>query len=229
MSPTKKKNDYGYINCVRCGERIKRTGPSQKYCKPCWIEHRKETVGQTFIGLSPRPCSDCGEMIKQPTNACQHYCSECIKLRDAERNREYAEDWRRKHGCKIVGTPMVCVMCGEEFPYSSGPQKYCNECSRIFKQLQYKRNHKFQPFRELAIIRDKRKCQICGTKYKLHVHHIDKRGIYHSHPNHEQNNLITLCVHCHSGVHWGKLECPKSIELERRDDEWQKVTQQVGY
>lgn len=229
MAPTKRKVDYGYINCIRCGERTKRTGPSQKFCKPCWIEHRKETVGQTFIGLLPRPCNDCGRIIENPKAPSHRYCDECIKLREAEQNRQTATKWRRKHGCVPVGTPTICEICDEEFPYSSGPQKYCSKCRKIYNQYQYKQNHRFQPYRELTIFRDKRKCQVCGSSENLHVHHIDKRGIGHPHPNHSLDNLITLCRTCHAGVHWDKIECPTPIKTDEGwDVKWQKVTQQVG-
>jgi hypothetical protein len=59
------------------------------------------------------------------------------------------------------------------------------------------------------LIRDNYRCQSCGQKEKLHIHHIltgeDKRNIERAHNtvldseiyDHE-NNLITLCERCHS-------------------------------
>ena len=36
-------------------------------------------------------------------------------------------------------------------------------------------------------------CKICGSRDKLHVHHIDG-----NHKNNEINNLVWLCVRCHN-------------------------------
>jgi 5-methylcytosine-specific restriction endonuclease McrA len=55
--------------------------------------------------------------------------------------------------------------------------------------------------------RDKHKCQVCSrkidTKRKSHIHHIDgnKR-------NNNQDNLILLCVSCHTAIHSKRTEAP---------------------
>lgn len=49
--------------------------------------------------------------------------------------------------------------------------------------------------------RDSNKCRICGVLVGLEVHHIEGEfadalpEVYNA-----QNNLITLCHHCHSGI-----------------------------
>jgi 5-methylcytosine-specific restriction endonuclease McrA len=49
--------------------------------------------------------------------------------------------------------------------------------------------------------RDNWRCQFCGTRSNLQVHHI----IYRSHGGHDsENNLITACVTCHEQIHLGK-------------------------
>jgi 5-methylcytosine-specific restriction endonuclease McrA len=51
-------------------------------------------------------------------------------------------------------------------------------------------------------IRDEYKCQICGKKkLKLAIHHID-----YIKENLDENNLITLCVSCHSKTNYNREE-----------------------
>ena len=58
--------------------------------------------------------------------------------------------------------------------------------------------------------RDGWKCQHCGTRNHLHVHHI----VYRSEGGTDtSDNLVTLCVFCHDGVHQNKL----SIWAENED------------
>jgi 5-methylcytosine-specific restriction endonuclease McrA len=49
--------------------------------------------------------------------------------------------------------------------------------------------------------RDNWRCQFCGARSNLQVHHIIYRG--HGGPDSE-NNLITACVTCHEQIHLGK-------------------------
>ena len=57
------------------------------------------------------------------------------------------------------------------------------------------------PLRLKILERDNWRCQFCGTRSNLQVHHI----IYRSHggPD-DEDNLITVCVTCHEQIHLGK-------------------------
>jgi len=58
----------------------------------------------------------------------------------------------------------------------------------------------YEGLREQVLRRDSWKCQCCGTRSDLEVHHKEFR----SHGgNDSEENLITLCVGCHSLVHRG--------------------------
>lgn len=69
--------------------------------------------------------------------------------------------------------------------------------------------------REAILNRDGYTCQICGKKHtRLEVHHIIFRG---QGGTDDENNLITLCEDCHTGIHSGKITLnkkPKKMNLE---------------
>lgn len=48
-------------------------------------------------------------------------------------------------------------------------------------------------------------CANCGTENKIHIHHIDNQGRHNLNkglkPNNSLNNLILLCVRCHTSRH----------------------------
>ena len=71
-------------------------------------------------------------------------------------------------------------------------------------------NYGWASKREAILNRDRYSCQICGKKHtRLEVHHI----IYRSNGGtDDENNLITLCEDCHSGIHNGKVVLFKKIK-----------------
>lgn len=55
----------------------------------------------------------------------------------------------------------------------------------------------FYLMRTFVLDRDNRSCQICGTKTRrLDIHHKDQNK-----DNNKAENLITLCLSCHSKIH----------------------------
>ena len=58
----------------------------------------------------------------------------------------------------------------------------------------------YRIFRENVLSRDHYKCQCCGLKKKLHVHHIFSYK-YYSSLRTDVNNGITLCKYCHQKYH----------------------------
>ena len=61
----------------------------------------------------------------------------------------------------------------------------------------------FQNVREYVLARDGHKCQRCGkSQVPLHVHHIESRQTGGDAPN----NLVTLCIECHDGIHRGSVQ-----------------------
>lgn len=76
-------------------------------------------------------------------------------------------------------------------------------------------NYGWASRREAILNRDGYTCQICGKKHTgLEVHHIIFRG---QGGTDDENNLITLCEDCHTGIHSGKITLnkkPKKMNLE---------------
>jgi len=58
--------------------------------------------------------------------------------------------------------------------------------------------HSYNKLRLEILRRDGWRCQLCGKRQNLEVHHIQLR----SHSGHDtRDNLITLCVDCHATTH----------------------------
>ena len=56
----------------------------------------------------------------------------------------------------------------------------------------------YAELRERILRRDRWQCQFCGSRTNLEVHHQQFRS--HSGED-EEENLITLCINCHSVIH----------------------------
>jgi 5-methylcytosine-specific restriction endonuclease McrA len=58
----------------------------------------------------------------------------------------------------------------------------------------------YERLRQQVLRRDGWRCQCCGSKSNLEVHHKDLRS---QGGDDSEENLITLCVECHSILHGG--------------------------
>lgn len=83
--------------------------------------------------------------------------------------------------------------------------RYGKTHERVVKKGESKRRNqrnKLDPDSRLRILkRDKNKCTKCGSKEKLHVHHIVPKSKGGSN---ESQNLTTLCDLCHAEEHRGE-------------------------
>jgi len=59
----------------------------------------------------------------------------------------------------------------------------------------------------------KARCEVCGSTWAVQVHHIKTRG---SGGDDSPDNLIALCVECHSKAHSGQLTKQRLLEVKRR-------------
>ena len=62
----------------------------------------------------------------------------------------------------------------------------------------------YEDVRRQVLCRDGWRCQGCGTMSNLEVHHKEFRS---QAGDDSDQNLITLCVRCHAGVHKGAQPC----------------------
>lgn len=103
----------------------------------------------------------------------------------------------------------LCCNCCKEPLYSKWYCKKCLEKLRVAGKKCYYKNHeknkekrkhrnwqkRFGGNRTKVIERDNHSCQICGYNKKVRVHHINEN------PNDNRlENLITLCIICHTVV-----------------------------
>jgi 5-methylcytosine-specific restriction endonuclease McrA len=62
----------------------------------------------------------------------------------------------------------------------------------------------YEDVRQQVLRRDGWRCQSCGTISNLEVHH----KAFRSHAGEDsEENLITLCIECHDGIHKGAKLC----------------------
>jgi 5-methylcytosine-specific restriction endonuclease McrA len=72
------------------------------------------------------------------------------------------------------------------------------------KQVRFKRSRlrlDSEPYEELrrqVLRRDGWRCQVCGSRQNLHVHHKQHRS---QQGDDDDLNLITLCARCHEHLH----------------------------
>jgi len=168
-----KVSHFGEITCPDCGKTIFKQSPNQKRCKACALVAH----GETKIGLSPRPCKWCGEMITNPSSPAQKYHTGCYQKRKRQRATERMREYRK------------------EKPYIF---------QRIRRQ-QYDKEY-FDGLRDFVLARDNYTCQMCGTtdRNKLRVHHKDHNGrnVSKNQRNNKPDNLVTVCTSCHAKHHW---------------------------
>lgn len=91
------------------------------------------------------------------------------------------------------------------------PDYICDDCYSPVKNIgnihirnraeyhEYLESDHWKDLRRAVLRRAKNKCQMCGSKYRLDVHHNSYANLGHEHPD----DLIVLCRRCHS-LHHGK-------------------------
>ncbi len=207
---------YGTLECPDCGTNVVKTSPNLKRCKPCALKSRR----RTGKGFAEKECKACHKTYK-PTGATQEYCAVCGPAHHKKRNKKYLAKLRRSKGQMVLGTPIQCSSCGDDFPYTAGPQHRCPPCQKKHEitkihewlasdqerlkkyTVKAKDNYSFGGNRQKTLERDNHTCQRCGAKEDLHVHHIDGNGttIEREKRNNSLDNLITYCRGCHTSVH----------------------------
>jgi 5-methylcytosine-specific restriction endonuclease McrA len=146
-------------------------------------------------------------------------CPICGDEFNAQRAQKYCTVKCRGKAKELRKEPVLkmCLGCGIQFKPSGQNQKYHNEKCRKEKYyshmvenvMKFRDKTMFGGNRELALQRDGYKCTVCGGTKQLGVHHKDRTG-QTDNPNHEMDNLISLCNKCHIHEHLGDLSKPRT-------------------
>lgn len=164
----------------------------QKYCSDKCRDKAKWELKKTV--LSERICPICGIEF-MPTRNKQVCCSDkCayrkIYLDNPEKHREQSRRWRQNNPERAKEIDRNKRKLRKEH-YKEMNDKYHDET-------------RFGGNREKALERDGYKCVLCGEVNEVSVHHKDCSGQTDK-PNHELDNLITLCKSCHTKQHKPRL------------------------
>jgi hypothetical protein len=185
-----------------CGEVVKvRRGIPNKY-----ITGHNKANQKTPVRVECRNCKSV--LYVPPASSGKNFCS--AACRDAFRAAQVgplSPYYKR--------VDLVCERCGNACQLtaselSRGRTPYCSaECGREARRLKLKALgesradiHAWSYGRKAALVRDKRRCVVCGFSVALNVHHIVARAKGGS--NHI-SNMITLCPNHHAMVHKNML------------------------
>lgn len=174
-------------------------------CKECRGSKKKSTIGGFKI------CSICN--IEKPLDSFNNqaagylgkrsYCREC-------QNKSHSDYRKSEHG-KKVRSAWKKTEKGRE-----NVKRYKLNPTTIKKVREYHRSDGYRTKRRarvdvdrfggnrLAVLeRDNHRCTMCGSDYRLQVHHKDEMGRNKPREvqNNDINNLITLCAKCHIKQH----------------------------
>lgn len=100
--------------------------------------------------------------------------------------------------------------------------------SKKTKKTNFLASKAWQLLRQACLFRDNHTCFICGAKDGLVVHHLHyRRG--HRELQDQILNCVTLCKHCHWGVHKSNLNILLGQKLlEKRPLQYQFVMSNFG-
>lgn len=188
--------------CEYCGVEYSADKRNRKYCS-------RKCSGEVHSTKIEKQCPTCGAgFVARPEGK---YCSR--KCRDL---------------AHVTRVPCSCLICGKSFSvklseHEMGLRKYCSrKCTGIGRSrfltgenspnwkggvtpgyLADRRGEKYREWRTLVFKRDNWTCQECGTRGKVHVHHVFPFAKF---PEHRFDiwNGITLCHSCHGKIHGNK-------------------------
>jgi len=119
----------------------------------------------------------------------EHYEEICAyREKNAKKIKEYIKKWRDENRDKI------------RIRSKEWAKRNRYKIRKINELAVNKR--RFSGNRKKVLERDKYKCQVCGSREKLAIHHVDGIGRHSKRKiNNSLENLIVLCSSCHRGLH----------------------------
>ena len=160
-----------------------------------------------------RLCACCGISFRPDdqhpfAKTCSIKCSQRRVALEIADERAAARDTSPKP-CKECGTPFVAskfswkwrIYCSQKCAVKVASRNYALRHSERVKAAGVRSNRlRWGGNHAAALERDGHQCRSCGAVEHLHVHHRDGSGEGDS-PNHDLDNLQTLCTTCHKRVH----------------------------
>lgn len=179
---------YGFnrykIYCLECCQKniIKNEGPPEKKArKIIKCRYCRQKSEHSAFGL-------CGKCYRKKYRK-EHYEEiHAYRRKNAKKIKEYRKEYQNKNRDRIR------IINKEWVKRNKHKNREINKLAVNKKR--------FSGNREKVLKRDKYRCQICGTKEKLAIHHLDGIGYYSERKvNNSLENLIVLCSSCHRGLH----------------------------
>ena len=195
----KSKIKYETRQCKYCGSDFEwnSSNPKKQCCSSkCYAMFYAQThKTKTQHKIISRVCEYCKTEFECYDYSTQKYCSsECRTKSNREKDKTSRQDTymfilKNKITEKVRHLINMLHECKATFN---------NQCID-YRELGDIPNN----IRNLVYERDNYKCQICGRKNNLHIHHVIKRA---NGGDHSLDNLITLCSSCHRHIEIGYLD-----------------------
>jgi hypothetical protein len=183
-------------NCDTCGTSFKSCNQARKHCsKKCLtqsqlVEKQCVRCGRTFsiaqsLGNRLTCSARCAATVRIERNCLQCGKSFLVSIHDKGKSRQ-------RFCSKPCALKALTARRGSAHPSWKGGLTGIRE--RVRQTGEYVR------WRQAVLTRDARKCQHCGSRKYLHVHHI-KFLATHPELMFDVSNGLTLCAECHTALH----------------------------
>lgn len=171
--------------CKYCGDEIPSTKRKDAIFCSIKCQKQQERIRRLKMREEKREiptkiCPVCEEKFKPHKNSykTQLYCSYDCKMTAYYKRR--SEKGRTESNRR----------------YIENNREFVNEIQRKYRQKSMYSGNKLK-----VLKRDGHKCTECGYTKNLHIHHKDFSG-QTDNPNDSIDNLVTLCIKCHSKLHF---------------------------
>ena len=182
--------------CENCAEQFKTFGVSQRFCSlSCSVSYTSRHLHKLVT------CTMCGDSFQFTGRTTPKYCSECRVLVQ----RAAVSKHRVKIGAiKNPGIGSGHCQWGKDNHSWLPPER------RKAVKTPYVGNYRLRCFKHWN-----RLCVICGSRDKLHVHHIDGNP-----SNFKTSNLIPVCDKHHYSLHYRRRNYSVTDRITRLFDLW---------